>query len=134
MSHRAELIGSDPLEAWLTCATQGCKPIKSFHPCACPASLLLSQPQARVRCIACLTTSKKKTTMNTEFDINRFAVSRPEPITTDPEDTLVTDARAGLSPAQMVNGRLATLLLRAPLPSAALPVSRRPAVIGSSER
>jgi hypothetical protein len=56
--------------------------------------------------------------MNTEFEINRFAVSRPEPGTTYPEDSLVSDARAGLTPAQMIDRRLVALLRRAPLRSA----------------
>ena len=48
--------------------------------------------------------------MNTEFEINRFGVSRPKPGTTALEDSLVTDARAGLSPAQIIDRRLVALL------------------------
>ncbi len=66
--------------------------------------------------------------MNTECEINRFTVSRPKPITTYPEDSLVTDARAGLTPALMVDRRLAALLRSAAVRSAAVPVSRRPAL------
>ena len=48
--------------------------------------------------------------MKTEFEINRFAVAPPKPGTTYPEDSLVTDARAGLTPAQIIDRRLFALL------------------------
>jgi hypothetical protein len=52
--------------------------------------------------------------------ISRFlSPRRPEPVVQASEDTLVTDARAGLTPAQMVERKLVELL-----PSAPLPVSR----------
>ena len=53
---------------------------------------------------------KRKTLMQTECEISRFAVSRPRPVTTVLEDSLVTDARAGLTPAQMVDRKLVALL------------------------
>jgi hypothetical protein len=61
--------------------------------------------------------------MNTECEINRFTMSPPEPVTISPEDSLVTDARAGVTPAQMIDRRLVALLR-----SAALHVGRRPAL------
>ena len=49
----------------------------------------------------------------------RFLAIRPEPTLPPSEDTLVTDARAGLTPAQLVERKLVSLM-----PSAPLPVSR----------
>jgi hypothetical protein len=59
--------------------------------------------------------------MKTECEINRFAVSRPETVNSHGEDTLVTDDRAGLTPAQMVERKLVSLL-----PAQPLSVPRRP--------
>jgi hypothetical protein len=48
--------------------------------------------------------------------------SRPDPAT--PQETLVCDARAGLTPAQMVERKLVALLRRTHLPASHLQVSR----------
>ena len=55
----------------------------------------------------------------------RFLPARPEPNLPPSEDTLVSDARAGLTPAQLVERKLVSLL-----PSTPLPVSRlRPTAV-----
>lgn len=46
----------------------------------------------------------------------RFEETVPLLPTAESEETLVSDARAGLTPAQMVERKLATLLQSAPLP------------------
>ena len=51
--------------------------------------------------------------MKTDLEFDRFAVARPKPITTNAEDTLVADARAGLTPAQIVDGKFFALLAAA---------------------
>ncbi len=57
--------------------------------------------------------------------MTRFLPTRPEPVAPPSEDTLVTDARAGLTPAQLVERKLVSLL-----PSTPLPVSRlRPTAV-----
>ncbi len=55
----------------------------------------------------------------------RFLPTQPEPVAPPSEDTLVTDARDGLTPAQLVERKLVAML-----PSAPLPVSRlRPTAV-----
>jgi hypothetical protein len=53
--------------------------------------------------------------MKTEHDEDRFQVTLPEPVALQ-EESLVTDTRAGLSPAQMVERKLVSLLPGTPLP------------------
>ncbi len=52
--------------------------------------------------------------MNSERIDNRFSASLPEPAANYPEESLVNDARAGLTPAQMVDRKLVSLLPGAP--------------------
>ena len=47
---------------------------------------------------------------------SRFAPPPTEPLASASEEALVTDARAGLTPAQMVERKLVSLLHSAPLP------------------
>jgi hypothetical protein len=54
--------------------------------------------------------------METEKLFNRFAPQPPESAAVISEEALVTDARAGLTPAQMVERKLASVLQSAPLP------------------
>jgi hypothetical protein len=53
--------------------------------------------------------------MKADLERSRFAVARPEAAVAHAEDSLVTDARAGLTPAQMVERKLVSLLPSTPL-------------------
>jgi hypothetical protein len=58
--------------------------------------------------------------MHREREKDRFAMTRPEPAGVAAEESLVTDARAGLTPAQMVERKLVSLL-----PTTSLPIGHR---------
>ena len=48
----------------------------------------------------------------------------PRPLSTSPQETLVNDARAGLTPSQMVERKLVAMLRGTILPASHLQVSR----------
>jgi hypothetical protein len=50
----------------------------------------------------------------------RFTPTRPEPAVPPSEDSLVTDARAGLTPAELVERKLVSLLPSTPLTASRL--------------
>jgi len=67
--------------------------------------------------------------MKTELESKRFTKVAAEPFAVSSDESLVTDPRAGLTPAEMVERKLVSLLPHAPLPVSRLQQStgsRRP--------
>jgi hypothetical protein len=66
--------------------------------------------------------------MESENVFSRFTPPPAPPVVSTSDEALVTDARAGLTPAQMVERRLVSLLQSTPLPVSRLqaPAPRRP--------
>jgi hypothetical protein len=54
--------------------------------------------------------------MTTDHNEDRFRVTAREAPAAPPEESLVSDSRAGLTPAEMVDRKLVSLLPGAPLP------------------